>query len=531
MREPQANDLRRVIGGLWRRLPLIVLFAVLASAAGLVASLVQTEQYTAKASLLFRDPGFDERLFGTPVLGVSDPNREAATNLELVSLDAVAERTADDIGGDITPAQVSEKVEIEEAGQADVVAVSATDSSPEFAATLANSFAESYIAFRRQADRAAIAEAQRLIELDLEALDSAGGPNSQERSLQDQLSQLRTLEALQTGNAELVQEAGLPTSPSSPKTLRNTVLGGLLGLLLGIGTALLVERLDRRLRDPDELEDAFGLPVLTHVPQSDSLASGSAVEGLGTREAEAFRMLRTRLRYFNVDRDLGSILFTSPGPGEGKSTLALQAARTAAGAGRKTILVEADFHQPVVAERAGLAPIPGLSELITHQGSLEDAIQSVPANRASNRDSVDRYLDVIVAGALPPNPAELLGSDEISALLKNLEQAYDLIVVDTPPVTIMSDAIPLMSMVDGVVVVARIGTSRRDAADDLRDQLERLDAPALGVVVNGAKGGHGYGYYYGDQRTPSSPPRRFGIRRPLKTKGPQATNASDDPAN
>ena len=265
------RDTSRILSGLLRRAPLIVACTLLAAGAALLFSLLQTKQYTADASLLFRDPGFDQLLFRAQGNYV-DPTREGATNISLVSLEAVAERTAASLGGQLTGDEISRKVSVQSEGQSDVALIRATDAGPRFAASLANAFAENYIAFRRQADRRKVRQARNLVEADFARLSPAEQQSDEGQSLQRQLSQLSTLEALQTGNAELVQRATVPTSPSSPATIRNTVLAWILGLFLGIGLALLLERLDRRLRQPSDFADTYGLPVLAEVPDSKSLA-------------------------------------------------------------------------------------------------------------------------------------------------------------------------------------------------------------------------------------------------------------------
>jgi capsular exopolysaccharide synthesis family protein len=148
---------------------------------------------------------------------------------------------------------------------------------------------------------------------------------------------------------------------------------------------------------------------------------------------------------------------------------------------------------------------PGLAELLTHQVGLEEAIQSKPLATGGNSASGgERALDVIVSGSLPPNPAELIESQAMSEALSRLAERYELVVIDTAPVGVVSDAFPLLHKVDGVIVVARIGQSTRDSAERLREQLGRLEAPVLGIVANAIKvrrgGKYGYGYYGGYQQ-------------------------------
>ena len=497
MDEKQQADGGQLVTALRRRAPLIAVCAFLVAGSALVLSLVQTNVYSAEASLLFRDPGFDQRLFRSAGESWEDPAREAATNVALASLDTISELTADDLGGGLDGDDVSAKVNVESGGQSDVATIVAEDPDPEEAANLANTFAQNYIEFRRDADRAQVAGARELVEADFESLPAGERDSQAGESLQRQISQLQALEALQTGNAELVQEAEVPSSPSSPKPLRNAILGLLLGLLLGVGIALLRERLDRRLRAPSDFEDAFGLPVLTTIPDRKLLSkTDHDMERLLSSDAEAFRMLRTRLRYFNVGRDIRSVLVTSHTPGDGKTTVAWNLATSAAAAGVRTILVEADFHRPTVAEREELAPIPGLSELLSHQVSRDGAIQHSAVETGMNGGSAERALDVIVAGSYPPNAAELLESEGMADLLEHLTTEYELVVIDTPPISLLADAIPLLRMVNGVLVVGRLNKTTRDDAISLKGELEKLGAPALGVIANRAPSrGKRYGYY------------------------------------
>ena len=386
----------------------------------------------------------------------------------------MADRTAADLGGGLTGDEISDKVSVESEGQADVASIKATDPDPRFAATMANAFAENYIRFRRDADRRKVQQARTLVTADFNQLSPAAQQSSEGQSLQRQISRLSTLEALQTGNAELVQRATVPASPSSPKTVRNTALGWILGLLLGVAVAVLLERLDRRLRQPKDFEETFGLPVLSEVPENKALArSNNGMGELLATEGGAFQMLRTRLRYFNVDRDIHSVLVTSAAPGEGKTTVAWLLAASSAGSGSRTILLEADFHQPSVAARLAARTRPGLSELLSGQSSLPESLQQVTVENRQNGKTGMRHLDVIVAGSHPPNPVELLESDRMVRLLEDLSGDYDLVVIDSPPLPILADAIPLAKMVNGVIIVGRVNKTTRDEAQALHDATRK----------------------------------------------------------
>lgn len=484
---PDKFDLPWLLALVRRRWWLIVLPIALAGGAALALSLVATPQYSAEASLLFRDPGFDQRLFGSSVFQTTDPTRQAATNLELVELDIVAKRAAAELGSSLTRDEIRSKVEVSTESDSDVISIVATDPDPDRAAEIANAFAESYIDFRRDADRAKIGGAQRLVESNLRTLEEDPESSSEKEieSLQDQVSQLKTLKALQTGNAELVQRATAPENPSSPKPIRNTLFGGLLGVLLGVAGVLLIERFDRRLRTPNDLADAYGLTLLGEISKSNEFASHDpdADQSMAFLEREEFRMLRTRLRYFNVDRRLDTVLVTSASPGEGKSTIAWNLAQAAADAGGRTLLIECDFHRPTVAARHGLSPIPGLAELLTHQVARDTVSQAVGAPEgAGTTDSGP--LHVISAGATPPNPGALLESAEMSSFLALVAEEYDLVVLDTPPIGVLADVIPLLELVSGILVVGRCGATSRDDAERLSKQLENTKGQTLGIVAN-----------------------------------------------
>lgn len=285
--------------------------------------------------------------------------------------------------------------------------------------------------------------------------------------------------------------------------MRNGILGAILGLLLGIGLAFLFERLNRRLRDPEEAQEAFELPVLSVVPESKAIMAsndGTTAAELPFTENESFRMLRASLRYFNVDSDVHSVLVASDAAGVGKSTVAWNLARVAATAS-KVVLVETDLRNPSLAHQHGLNSVPGLSAVLTHQVGLEEAIQTMSVAAGANGAGGEAALDVIVAGANPPNPAELIESKAMSEVLSRLTERYDLVVLDTVPMGVVADAFPLLREVDGVIAVMRLGRSTRDSAQRLREQMDRLEAPLLGIVANGIKvrrgGKYGYGYYGG----------------------------------
>jgi polysaccharide biosynthesis transport protein len=455
-----------------RNMGLILLCVVLAPAAALAVSLIQTKEYTASSSLLFRDPGLDQKFTGAPFFQEGeDEARLAATNLRLVSLDSLATRTARKLDKPgFGRGDVSNAVEVAADGPSDVVTVKATDRDPKFAAELANIYAREYIVFRREADRAKVREAQALVQRRLDAMTSEQRAGSSGQELEDSARQLELLAALQTGNAELVQRARPPTSASSPKPVRSVALGLMLGLLLAIGATLLREQLDRRLRDPSDVTDLLNVPVLAAIPENRT--TPRYANPLEPPDSEAFRMLRTNLRYFNVDEELNSILVMSAAPKEGKTTISWNLARAEARAGKRVLLIEADLRRPALGSMLGVAARGGLTLILAGVTNPGDTLTTVGD------------VDVITAGPPPPNPAELIESQRMRKLIQWGEERYDRVIIDTPPAAMVADAIPLVPMVSGVVVVVRLGQSRHDAVERLQTQLANVDAPVLGVVLN-----------------------------------------------
>ncbi len=185
-------------------------------------------------------------------------------------------------------------------------------------------------------------------------------------------------------------------------------------------------------------------------------------------------MLRANLRYFNIEREVGSILVTSGAPQDGKTMIAWNVSRAEAGAGRRVLCIEADLRRPTLAEYLDIAPTEGLGLVLA--GAIEPwaAIRTVQG------------VDLLPAGPLPPNPGELLESRQMTELLAWAEATYDRVIIDTPPAAVVADALPLFNQVGGVVVVARLRKSTREASEHLRDQLKNMHAPLLGLVVNGA---------------------------------------------
>jgi receptor protein-tyrosine kinase len=491
-KDPQVNSegiveqlLRTAQRRKWVILQALIVVPVLA----LLFSLSQEKEYTASATLLFRQPPAGVQETET----VIDPTREAATNGTLVGLPVVADRAAESLE-DASGGQVLGSVSVEPSAEADTATISATTTSPELSAEMANAYGRAYILFRRQADRSQVQDAIDVAEASLEQLSPSEQEGKPGAALSEQLDQLKLTQALQTGGAELVQPAGVPSSPSSPKTSRNVVLGLLIGALLGFGLALLLERIDRRVRTVQELERLYGVPILARIPRSQRL-SKRRPEAIGaqTQEGEAFRVLRTNLRYFNVDGGMHSLLITSPEAGDGKSTVARTLAMTMAEMGDDVCLVEGDLRKG--GELRGVAgkPASGLSNVLAGTPYEKVLIElEVPTSGLESR-----MLTVLPSGPIPPNPSELLDSHRMQELLADLHERFEIVVIDSPAMGAVSDALSLIEQVSAVAVVGGLGTTTRDSAQEFRKQLSLLGKSPIGVIANFTEPERGkYSHYY-----------------------------------
>lgn len=534
-------NLRYAFRAFRRRLPIFLLCVLIVPALAVGISLVQKKEYTATASLFFRDPHFDQMVFGSSVAQPQpDPTVQSADNLDLVSLHRVAALTAANLRG-ISEDQVLSAVSLSSKAQSDLVSIQATSRSPSFAAKLANTYATQYIAFRRDADRATINSAEQPLRRQIASLPAHLRNGSLGQSLQTRLSQLRVLASLQTGNAELVQPAEVPRAQSSPKPVRNAALGLFFGILLGIGLIILAETLDRRLRDTAEAEQIFERPIFAALPQSNSLErADAALLAVPEDEREAFRMLWANVRYFTLSREIRSVLITSADRDDGKSTVAWGLGAAAAGAGNRTLVVEADLRNPTFAQRFDLSTPyrrledgrhvrNGLSSVLTGDVPLSEAVLRYPFPRREGDTRPTRSMDILFAGPSPPDPSDLLQSQRMADFLRAATDQYDLVVIDTPPAAVVSDAIPLITMVDGLIVVCRLGNTLRDHARRLRHELDNLDAPTLGVVVNSADEAQPYGYPYGagyEIQAPAAEGRRNGARPKAGDRGARVSASS-----
>ncbi|XZE35128.1 polysaccharide biosynthesis tyrosine autokinase [Pirellulaceae bacterium SH501] len=272
-------------------------------------------------------------------------------------------------------------------------------------------------------------------------------------------------------------------------------IGAMLGLALFSGIAYLLELADRSYRSPDEIAVDLGMPIIGHLPLAslsrtkrvDEKVDTSIVTLHKSRSAlsEAFRGIRTALFFSCNQGAIKVIQVTSPVPGDGKSTIAANLAVSISQSGRRVCLVDCDFRRPRVAKIFGLREDLGLVQVIGGKAELEDAIQTTTIEN----------LYAVTCGRRPGNPAELLASERFNQLLAELRERFDFVIVDTPPILVVSDPAAVATNVDGVVLTVRLRRNLKPIALRAAQMLHSMNANMIGVVVNGiGVGGNGYGY-------------------------------------
>lgn len=494
-------DLRPYLQAFWRRKWLFL--AVFLSLPALVYAVsTQIEKtYEAEVTLQVRATSVDAPLFSDQV-SVSSSSLAAAT--ELITTTAVARQAQSELGGGGNPRALLSQIEVAPLPTAsgessDLLAISATANDPRRAAAIANAFARAVDRIRAQSAVQQINQTIARLEEQQGDPEVSGDPAAQQ-ALAEQLQELRGIRAAQQNNAETIEPAFPPGEPVAPNPMRNTALAMVLSLLLGLGAVGLAERLDKRLRKPEELEPLVGAPLLSAIP--DSAFPGRAPHPGAVREA--FQTLQASLTYFNVDKPLKSVMVTSPTRGDGKTTVSTYLAIALARDGKDVVLIDGDMRRPQAAARVGVNADRGLSEVLVGKATLEETLVDV--------DAEDGRMRVLPSGATPPNPGRLMGSESFAAMLTELTGMCDIVVVDTPPMLTVSDAVPLLERVSGTVLTAQVGHTDRDAVERMAQIIEKARGALLGAVATGVRAGglhgyYGYGYYsddYGDSTPDAS---------------------------
>jgi capsular exopolysaccharide synthesis family protein len=289
-----------------------------------------------------------------------------------------------------------------------------------------------------------------------------------------------------------IAEAQVPDKASSPKILQNLGIGLIVGLLLGLGVAVLRHVLDTRVRNEDDVRAVIDSPILGVVAYDQEVSSHPVIlrDQPLAAPSEAVRRLRTNLQFIDIGNQSKSIVISSSIPGEGKSTIAINLAVSLADAGARVILVDADLRRPSIAEYLGIEGGVGLTTVLIGRAEVEDVVQ--PLGKTS--------LDLLPSGQIPPNPSELLGSVAMADLLERLSASYDMVLLDSPPLLPVTDGVVLSNLAGGALVVVGVDRIHRPQLQQSLESLETAGAHVFGLVMNkiarreAAAYGYGSGY-------------------------------------
>jgi len=514
----ERGDLRAYLRVLWRWKLLVLAFVVIIPTATYVYVSSQPKVYASSALLQVQALTVDTSLFGASVPAPQSQTLLSAARL--VTTSAVAQTAADQLGEPRSTARslladVTATADV----QADFITIRAEAPTAARAAAVANAFAEAVVKTRSDQAIERLNSTIGKVQQQLRRIEGRSANAVEARTqLSEELARLRALRAAQGNNARIVEPAVASATPVAPRVRRTVVLAFIIAILLAVGAVVLAQGSDRKIRDPAELEDLTGRPLLSAVPRS---AFGDEPDGAAE---EAFQTLRASLTYFNVDREVNSVLITSPAQGDGKTTVATNLARAMARAGKDVILVDADLRRPQVASRLHVAGgVAGLGGVLVGETSLVQAFEEPEVDTLAGR------LRVLPAGHPPPNPSELLASQRMRRLLEKLTEACDLVIVDSTPLLTVSDSLPLVEVVSGTVLIARVNETSKDAVKRLQSVIANAGGTLLGSVATGTAasasyGGYGYGYDQTPSKNGSAPPaappaRAFG-ERPLPPAPP-----------
>jgi succinoglycan biosynthesis transport protein ExoP len=510
----KGHELRYYLVVIKRWLWLLGVCTVLMAGAAYAISKLQTPVYRATTLLVVDQQAAGQDTYSN--LLASD--QLVQTYVNLIDQPAVLQKASHQIGGTSAPALAS-KMQVSAQTDTQVIQLEVDDTNPARAAALANAIATAFIAVQQQSAQAEFTDAAQQLNQELtqvtaqinglasqiDTLQASDPSSPQVQVLQQQLDNALTHRTtLQTVNAQLIvqnlaannnirifQPAVPPSSPDHPKPTTNGAIGGALGLVLAASAVFLLEILDDRVRTVEEVEALTGLPtvgtVSTQRKRSLLLSANSS-----SLLAESFRILRTNLSFVSLDKPLHTIVVTSAAPGDGKTTVATNLAISLAQSGRRVLLIDADLRHPSVHKLLDIANIGGLALCLLGE-SPRFPFATLP-------DVPNLY--VLVAGAKPPNPTELLGSERMYQFLQSVlgtdqhQGLVDVVVMDTPPAIAFADAIVLAGRADGTILVTNAAQSREGQLMRVVDALQWVNARVVGVVLNRVTPKREEDYYY-----------------------------------
>jgi receptor protein-tyrosine kinase len=478
----------------------VIALALLGFAASLAISFTESKEYTASAQVLVQSSSQASALGSTqePVT-----TTDVQTMMQLVTSAPVVNAVKRQLGS-------APSVSAAEVAQTNVISITAVAATPARSATVANAYANAFVNYQQavainnltQAEthlRSQIKSITKQIK-QLRATSNTASEQSalinQQAVLNEQLTQMQVNSAGETSGLVLVTPAQPPTAPSSPKPTEDGALGLVAGLILGLAGAFIRESLDDAVATKEVAEEFGGATVLAAVPMVNSWKKRDKplVVSLArpmSPAAEAYRSLRTSLQFARQERDLHTILITSPAAAEGKTSTLSNLGAMFAQAGQRVVLVSCDLRKPRLGQFFGIDEKAGLTTAILGEQPVEELVQAVPG---------DDNLWLLGSGELPPNPAELLNGRRIQEVFTALRELFDLVLIDSPPVLPVTDSVVLAKDADATLLIVAAGQTSRSDLQRAAEKLSQVNARVVGLVLNETTrqgGGYGYGYGYG----------------------------------
>lgn len=511
---PRYATLRDYLDALRRHRWLILAVALLFGGAAYAYTKSQDPVYTAESSLAVRDISQDVDLISSTALPTRAlPETLAVSSAEQATRPVVAQRVKKALKSKLTIDQLRGMVTARAEARTAFVVFQAQAGTGRRAARLANEFARQFTIVTTRQERRRYGRAADSLRTRFRK-DKGRRSSIQRQLYEERISRVQALQDF-ARPVETARRAEVPSTPTSPRPLRDTVLGLILGLTVGILLAFLRDALDRRMKGAHDIQEELGVPLLGYV--SDKALGGGLLSltgkgGSPEPDLEAFRILRANLDFLEADTPPRSFMVTSALPEEGKTTVAIALACVYAATGRRTLLLECDLRRSAFSNRLGIAPRPGLSDHLAGRAPEREIVQDIvlpwnarpeaqtngsqpatPAGGPAERVT----LSVVAAGTSRPNAAELLNSDRFRRYLANATRAYEVVIIDTAPLLPVVDSLELVPLVDAVLLCVRASRTTREQAMAAKAAIAHFPDRPVGLVTTGMRRGDAanYGYY------------------------------------
>lgn len=505
--KPDEIDILEYFGIIWRWKWIVVVTVLLITAlAILIPFFFIAPKYESSTQLLQRRLGLDEAFVGTAVFqeASSAPERSIDTSIALIKSPEVITAVMDRMGGSLGATQADDLIgfiNVKSDKNVEIIEITANYTDPIIAADIANAFAEEFVKWKLKIDKDVLTQARIPIEQQIDSIPQSQRNSADYSVLLNKLETLKLSESLLVGKTQIINKAQPSYAQISPKPVLNGLLAFITSIFLGIGLVIVVNLLDKTIRDVEYITSRIDKPVLASIPRepetNGKLVTISYPDG---SNSEAYRLLKTNLKFLNPDKKTKTILVTSPGPFEGKSTTISNLAVTLARGGYKVTVLELDLRRPSLAKHLHLNDEPGITNVIAGSHELEEVVQAIPAEDLMvTRDHVPlkkklkqadedglRDISCIVSGPLPPNPGELVASEKLSKIIYDAGEKNDYVLIDTPPLGVVGDAASLAPIVDGVIVIIRMGYTKKSSFSIMQETMKNMPANLLGVVITDA---------------------------------------------